>query len=75
MTKAIKIAYTGNLAEQVVKGVTKIVIKRSFQLSIFRVAMTAGMAQAVPEINGITLFPLNPMRRNHRSIKKTTRLI
>ena len=45
------------------------------QFSILRVAMTAGMAQAVPEIKGTKLFPLNPNRRMTRSIKKTTRLI
>ena len=66
---------TGSRAEQVVKGVTRMVIKRSFQLSILRVAIIAGMAQAVPEISGTTLFPLKPKRRMIRSIKKTTRLI
>ena len=69
------IRYTGNLAEQVIKGVTKMVINRSFQLSILRVAIIAGMAQAVPEIRGTTLFPLRPKRLIILSIKKTTRLI
>ena len=50
-------------------------IKRSFQFSIFLVAITAGIAQAVPEIKGITLFPLKPNLRKPRSIKKTTLLI
>ena len=68
-------AYTGNLAEQVVNGVTKMVINRSFQLEIVLVAMTAGMAHAVPEIKGITLFPFIPNRRIILSIKKTTLLI
>jgi hypothetical protein len=36
--------------EQVVKGVTSMVINRSFQFSIFRVAIIAGIAHAVPEI-------------------------
>ena len=40
-----------------------------------RVAIIAGIAQAVPEINGTTLFPLSPKRRITLSIKKTTRLI
>jgi hypothetical protein len=35
-----------------VKGVTKIVISRSFQFSMFLVAIIAGIAQAVPEISG-----------------------
>ena len=51
------------------------VIKRSFQFSIFRVAIIAGIAQAVPEIKGTTLFPLSPNFRRTRSIRKTTRLM
>ena len=69
------IKYTGNLAEHVVKGVTNMVINRSFQLSILRVAITAGIAQAVPEINGTTDLPLSPKRRITLSIKNTTRLM
>ncbi len=68
-------AYTGILAEQVVKGTTRMVINRSRQLSIFRDDITAGIAQAVPETNGITLLPLIPKRLMILSIKKTTRLI
>jgi hypothetical protein len=64
--------YTGNLAEQVIKGVTNMVISRSFTFSIFLVDMIAGMAQAVPDIRGTILFPLNPKGRNSLSIKKTT---
>ena len=52
------IKYTGRRAEQVMNGVTKMVINRSFQLSIFRVAIMAGMAQAVPDMSGITLLPI-----------------
>jgi hypothetical protein len=51
------------------------VIRRSFQFSIFLVAITAGMAQAVPETRGTTLLPLSPNLRIIRSIKKTTLLI
>ena len=75
MINAINIAYTGNLAEQVVNGVTKMVIKRSFQLEIVLVAIIAGIAQAVPEINGITLLPFIPNRLIILSIKKTTLLM
>ena len=75
MTSAMRIAYTGKRAEQVVKGVTKMVINRYFQFSMFRVAITAGMAQAVHEISGMTLLPFNPKRLNPLSIKKTTRLM
>jgi hypothetical protein len=35
------------------------VINRSFQFSIFRVAIIAGIAHAVPEIKGTTLFLIN----------------
>ena len=69
------IAYTGKRAEQVVNGVTKIVISRSFHPEIFLVAITAGIAQAVPEISGITLLPLIPNRLIILSIKKTTLLM
>ena len=75
ITNAIKIAYTGKRAEQVVNGTTKMVINRSFQQLIFRDAIIAGIAQAVPEINGITLFPLIPNFRIILSIKNTTLLM
>ena len=69
------IRYTGSLAAQVVNGVTSIVISLSFQFSIFLVAITAGIAQAVPEINGITLLPLKPNFLRPLSIRNTTLLI
>ena len=75
ITNLIIIRYIGNLAEQVIKGVTKMVISRSRQFSIFRVAITAGIAQAAPDIKGITLFPFSPNGLIILSIKKTTRLI
>ena len=50
-------------------------MSRSFQFSIFLVAIIAGIAQAVPETKGTTLFPLKPNRRMILSIKKTTRLM
>ena len=57
------------------KGVTNMVMIRSFQFSIFLVAMMAGMAQAVPDTRGTTLLPLKPNLLMMRSIRKTTRLI
>ena len=36
------------------------VTNRSFQFSMFRVPMMAGMAQAVPEIRGTILLPDKP---------------
>ncbi|MNL12962.1 hypothetical protein D3C87_1338460 [compost metagenome] len=65
----------GSRAEQVINGVTSIVTKRSLLFSILRADMTAGTAQATPEINGMTDFPFNPKGLNQRSIKNTTRLI
>jgi hypothetical protein len=58
-----------------VNGVTKMVINRSFQFSIFLALIIAGMAQAVPEIKGTILFPDKPNFRMILSIKNTTRLM
>jgi hypothetical protein len=60
-------------AEHDMSGVTKMVIIRSFQLSIVRAPMMAGTAQASPDINGTTLLPLSPNGRISLSIKKVTR--
>ena len=49
------------------------VIRRSFQWSMLRVAMMAGMAQASPEMRGTTLRPLSPALRISLSIRNTTR--
>jgi hypothetical protein len=46
------------------------VINRSFQFSIFRVAIIAGIAHAVPEMN--YTFPDKPKFRIILSIKKTS---
>ena len=51
------------------------VIRRSFQFSILRVAIIAGIAQAVPETKGTTLLPDNPNLLIILSIKNTTRLM
>ena len=75
ITSAINIAYTGNLAEQVINGVTNIVINHSFQLEIVLVAMMAGIAHAVPEIKGIILLPFIPNFRMILSIRNTTLLM
>jgi hypothetical protein len=72
---AINMVNTGSRAEQLTKGITNMVIKRSFQLSIDRVAIIAGMAQAMPEIRGTTLLPFRPNCRMSLSIRNTTRAI
>src|SRR5678815_4626512 len=62
--------YTGNLAEQLINGVIRIVNKRSFRFSIFLALIIAGTAQAKPLIIGITLLPFNPTPRIKRSVRK-----
>ena len=49
--------YTGSRAEQLMRGRTNMVTRRSFQLSMVRVAIIPGMAQAYPLIRGSTDFP------------------
>ena len=70
ITKEIKIVYTGNLALQLIKGVTNMVSKRSFLFSIFLALIMAGTAHAKPLIMGITLLPFNPTLRMSLSLKK-----
>ena len=65
--------YTGMRAEQDINGATKMVIKRSFQLAMLRVAITPGMAHATLLIKGTTDFPFNPNGRIKRSMMNTTR--
>jgi hypothetical protein len=60
-------------AEQLMSGVTKMVIIRSFQFSMVRALITAGTAQATPDISGTTLLPLSPNLRMILSIIKVTR--
>src|SRR5690606_21488089 len=48
--KDINKIYTGKRAEQLIKGVTIMVIIRSFQFSILRADIIAGTAQAIPLI-------------------------
>ncbi len=67
--------YTGNLAEQLINGVINMVSNLSFLFSIFRVLITAGMAQAKPLIMGITLLPLRPTVRIIRSVRELMRAI
>ena len=73
ITSAIKTVYTGSRAEQVMKGVTKMVNNRSRGFSMLRAAMMAGMAHALALTMGTTLLPLNPKGRSTRSSMNTTR--
>ena len=49
--------YTGRRAEQVVSGTTSMVSRRSRFLSMVRVAMMAGTAQAKPDSIGTKARP------------------
>ena len=73
ITNDIKIVYTGNLALQLINGVTMMVSNLSFLFSILRALIIAGTAQANPLIMGITLFPLRPTLRMSLSLKKLIR--
>jgi hypothetical protein len=73
MMSPTRIVKTGKRAEQLMNGVTKMVMSLSFQWSMVRVAMIAGIAQAQPDISGTTLFPLSPTLLISLSMRNTTR--
>ena len=75
ITRWISKVYTGMRAEQLIKGATKMVVKRSCHELIVRADMMPGIAQAELEINGTTLLPFKPNGRINLSIMKTTRAI
>ena len=60
-------------ALQLMNGATNMVMSRSFQLEIVRVAIIPGIAQAMLDINGTTLLPFKPNGRINRSMMNTTR--
>ena len=63
----------GSLAEQLMKGVSRMVIFRSRSLERVRVAMMAGTLHPKPMSMGTKLRPESPMRRSSLSITKATR--
>ena len=71
--RAMSMKYTGNRAEQLVIGATRMVISRSRALSIVRVAMMPGMAQAYELSSGMNALPLRPTPDIRRSIMNDTR--
>src|SRR5690554_555374 len=71
--KETKKTYTGNLAEQDINGMMKIVMNRSLLFSMERAAIIAGIEQAKPPTSGITDFPFIPKRFNSPSVIKLTR--
>ena len=62
MKAAITMVYTGSRAEQVMNGAIRMVAMRSRLLSMVRVAMMAGTAQAYAESSGMKLLPFSPTR-------------
>ena len=69
----MSITYTGRRAEQLVMGAMSVVISRSRALSIVRVAMMPGMAQAYELSSGTNALPFRPTPDIRRSIMKDTR--
>ena len=63
----------GSLAEQLINGVSRIVILRSRSLDRVRVAIMAGTEQPKPMSMGTKLRPERPMRRSSLSITNATR--
>ena len=53
-------AYTGRRAEQVISGAIMMVVRRSRQFGIVRVAMMPGMAQAKLDSSGMNARPDRP---------------
>ena len=61
------------MAEQLIKGVSRMVIFRSRSDETVRVAMMAGTEQPKPTSIGTKLRPESPMRRSSWSMTKATR--
>ncbi len=65
--------YTGNRAEHVMNGAIRMVAMRSRLLSMVRVAMIAGTAQAYADSSGMKLLPFSPTRDMVRSAMTAAR--
>ncbi len=63
----------GSLAEQLMNGVSRMVILRSRSDGSVRLAMTAGTVQPKPTSMGTMLRPDSPMRRSSLSMTNATR--
>ena len=73
MKAIVNRTYTGNRAEQLIKGAIRIVTIRSRRFSMTRVAITPGIAQANDDMSGMNDLPLKPSRDMSRSIRKAAR--
>ena len=69
----MKKAYIGILAEQLMKGVNRMVRQRSWVECRVRVDMTAGTVQPKPMSMGTMLWPVRPSLRKKLSLTKATR--
>ena len=63
----------GSLAEQLINGVSRMVIFRSRSEGRVRLAITPGTVQPKPMSIGTMLRPERPMRRSSLSITNATR--
>ena len=68
-----KARYTGTFAEQDIKGVSRMVMRRSRSLERVRVAMIAGTVQPNPTSMGTNERPERPILRSRESRTKATR--
>ena len=62
--------YTGSLAEQDMKGISRMVIRRSFSFSMVRAPIMAGTEQPKPMSMGMNALPDRPKCRRVRSMTK-----
>ena len=69
----IIITYTGNRAEQLANGATRMVMSRSRGFAMVRVAMIPGIAQAYELSSGMNARPFSPTRPIRRSMMNATR--
>ena len=67
MNAAISSAYTGRRAEQVMSGAIMMVVRRSRQLGMVRVAMMPGIAHARLDSSGMNARPDRPTQPISRS--------
>src|SRR5574344_313231 len=72
---AVKNEYIGNFAEQLINGVSRIVIFLSRSEGNVLLAITAGTVQPNPISIGTILRPESPIRLNNLSITNATRAI
>ena len=68
-------AYTGSLAEQLMNGTSRMVLRLSCIFSMVLAAIAAGTVQPKPISKGMKLLPLKPIFRMGLSMMNAIRLI